>query len=352
MQVARRLDGRRVLRCASGLDVPLANLAAAAGLMAAALAVAAYALGVGATELGIGGALRAVFGADMGGDQAFALWQVRLPHIFLGFMAGWCVALSGAMLQSLAQNPLADPGLLGLSQGAMVALMVLLVFFPDLPHGLAPFVALAGGLGVAVLILVMVGWEQADGLAILLMGIALETTLSAVASLLILYTPPETSYALSDWLAGSLFGASWPIISAFAPWFALSLPVILLAGPSLKSFDLGDEAALALGENVRRTRPAILLAAVLLTSASVTAVGPLIFLGVIAPHIADAVSRSTGRARLGLSALVGGLLVVGGDTLTRSVTSGVALPTGLAITIIGVPLFIATLRLRALRTVQ
>ncbi|MEW5420999.1 FecCD family ABC transporter permease [Amorphus sp. 3PC139-8] len=352
MRTARRLDGRRVLRFASGLDVPLANLAAAGFLLVLVLMIMAYALGVGATALGIGDALRAVVGAGIGDGQAFALWQVRLPHILLGFMAGWCVALSGAMLQSLSQNPLADPGLLGLSQGAMVALMVLLVFFPGLPHGLAPFVALAGGLGVAALILFLVGWDQADGLAILLMGIALETTLSAVASLLLLYTPPETSYALSNWLAGSLFGASWSVIAGFAPWFALSLPVILLVGRSLKSFDLGDETALALGENVRRSRPAILVAAVLLTSASVTAVGPLIFLGVIAPHIADAISRSTGRTRLVLSALVGGLLVVAGDTLTRANTSDVALPTGLAITIIGVPLFIATLRLRALRTVQ
>lgn len=352
MRIDRRLDGRKVWQLRSGLELPLANLAAAGVLLLATAAMAVWSLGSGATGLRIGDLFSALIGGGLSPDGSFALWQVRLPHIILAFMAGWCVALTGAMLQSLAQNPLADPGLLGLSQGAMVTLMAMLVLFPDFPQSLAPFAALAGGLGVGLIVLTLVGWGNSDGLAILLMGIALETTLSAVASLLILYTPPETSYALSDWLAGSLFRASWSVIAAFAPWFLLSLPVIGLVGRSLKSYDLGDQTAMALGENVRRGRPAILVAAVLLTSASVAAVGPLIFLGVIAPHLADALSRASGTARLVLSALVGGLLVVAADLLTRSVTGEVAVPTGLAITILGVPLFIAALRLRALGSLR
>lgn len=349
MKLDRRLDGRPTLAFGSGLAIPLGNLAAFCCLAGLALLLAGLSLSLGATRIGPGETLQALFGGDTDADQAFALFQVRLPRILLGFMAGWCVALTGAMLQSLSQNPLADPGLLGLSQGSLVAVMVLLVFFPQVPQAVAPLAALAGALGVGALLLLLVDWRNAGGLAILLMGIALETTLSSVTSILILYAPPETSHGLSEWLAGSLLRSDWPAIAGFAPWFALSLPVVLLLGPRLRTFDMGDTMAMALGEEVRRSKPFILVAAVLLSSASVTAVGPLVFLGILAPHLAGFLTRAAGRARLALSALMGGLLVIAADILTRTATGGVAVPTGLAIVIVGAPLFIVALRLRALR---
>ena len=123
--------------------------------------------------------------------------------------------------------------------------------------------------------------------------------------------------------------------------------MILVLGHRLRSLDFGDQLAMALGEAITWTKPAILIAAVLLTSAAVTAVGPLIFLGVMAPHLANFLAGASGRSRLVLSAMVGGLLVIAADTLTRGFAGEVALPAGLSIVVIGVPLFIITLRLRA-----
>ncbi|PTW56557.1 iron complex transport system permease protein [Breoghania corrubedonensis] len=349
MTLTRATDGKPVLLFSSGLQIRIGNLAAAGFLGLLALALTAMALQIGATHTGLFDLLAGLSGGALDPDQAFALLGVRLPRIVIGFMAGWMVAMAGAMLQSLARNPLADPGLFGLSQGSMVVIMLLLVFVPEAPRGLIPVAALAGGLAVALALIWLAGGARSSGLAILLMGIAVDTVLSSVTSILILYTPKETSYSLSDWLAGSLFQASPTAILAIGPWFVLSLVIAFLTGRALKSYDMGDELAQALGEPVARSRPLILLAAVLLSSAAVTAVGPLIFLGVMAPHLAGFVSPARGRARLILSGLAGGVLVVGADCLTRALAGDIALPLGLSLTILGVPLFVITLRLRALR---
>ncbi|UUX49279.1 iron ABC transporter permease [Nisaea acidiphila] len=345
-------DGRKVLRLQSGLEIRLDTLWATGLLCAAALGFSALAISVGATRTGLQDFIALLTGAKLDEGQLFALLDVRLPRLVLGFMAGWCVALTGAMLQSMSQNPLADPGLLGLSQGSMVTILLLMVFAPAAPIGLVPVAAILGGLGVAALLLWLTGGGQSDGLAIVLMGIAVETVLSSVTSIMILYLPPETSFAVSDWLAGSLFQASWDVIGALAPWFALSLPAILLLGRALRCYDLGEETAMSLGEPVRRTKPVILFTSVLLTSAAVTAVGPLAFLGVMAPHLANALCPSSGRARLVLSGLTGGVLVIGADALTRRFAGDLAIPIGLALTLLGVPLFVISMRLRAVLTQQ
>lgn len=352
MKLERSTDGKPVLRFQTGLSVKLGNLWACVLLCATALVLAAISVGVGTTDTGLWDLMAMLTGTTPEEDQAFALWDVRLPRLIIGFMAGWCIAIAGAILQSIARNPLADPGLLGLSQGAMLMIILLIVFAPDASRDLMPFAAIAGGLCVAMLLIWIVGGERSSGLAILLMGIAVETVLSSVTSILILYSPQELSFALSEWVAGSLFEASWNRILSFAPWFALSFPAIFLTGQALRSYGLGEEMAMALGEPITRSRPLILFVAVLLSSAAVTAVGPLIFLGVMAPHIAGFLSPATGRARLILSGLMGGVLVIAADMLTRAFAGDLVLPIGLSIMIVGVPMFIIALRLRALRNLQ
>ncbi|MBN9672259.1 FecCD family ABC transporter permease [Roseibium aggregatum] len=349
MRLERSLDGKRVVRFKSGLQIKLGNLYGAGLLLAAALVITAISVSVGTTQAGLADVLRSMFASALPEDASFAVWQVRLPRMAVGFMAGWLVAVSGVFLQSLARNPLADPGLFGLSQGSVTMILVLMVFMPQVPPAALPLAALAGGLMVAFALLWLVGSGNSSGLAILLMGIAMETILSAVTSILILYTPDEVSFALAAWMAGSLLLADWQGAATLAPWFLLSLPVCLLLGRALSAYDLGDETAMALGENVTRTRPLILLAAVLLSAAAVSAVGPLIFLGIMAPHIANAISPSTGRAKLLLSGLMGGLLVLAADAMTRGAAGGLTFPIGLSLTLIGVPLFVIALRLRTLR---
>jgi len=344
-------DGKRVLRL-NGLQMRTGNLRAGIGFAAAALILGAWSVGLGLTDTGLADLIRAIWGEPLSGAQTYALWTVRLPRIVLGFMVGWAVALSGALLQSIARNPLADPGLFGFSQGSMIMIMLLLVIAPVAPKSLVAVAAVTGGLCVAGVLLWLVGGERSSGLSIVLMGIAVETVLSSFGSLLILYLPTETSIALAEWLAGSLFQANWNVIAAFAPLFALSIAGILLAGRATAIYDLGTDMAQALGEPVARSRPVLILFAVILSAAAVTAVGPLIFLGVLAPHIAGFISPAVGRARLFLSGLMGGILVVAADALTRGLAGGIPLPLGLSLTMVGVPLFIIALRFQALRKLQ
>ncbi len=345
-------SGKPVLRFDNGLAIRIGNLRAGIALTLVAIALAAFSLGIGSTDAGLPDFLRSIAGTQIGDDQFYAIWSVRLPRIVLGFMVGWAVGLAGAMLQSVARNPLADPGLFGLSQGSMITIMLLLVLAPAAPKPMMALAALGGGLSVAVLLVWLVGGERSSGLAILLMGIAIESVLSSFGSLLILYTPSETSIALSEWMAGSLFQANWSAIAAFAPLLLVSVVGIVLTGRALSAYDLGNDMALALGEPVGRSRPLILAFSVLLSAAAVTAVGPLTFLGVLAPHLAGFVTPAISRARLLLSALMGGILVVAADTLTRGLVSDIPMPIGLALTLVGVPLFILALRLQALRRMQ
>ncbi len=348
MKYTRAIDGRRVLQLSNGLQIRIENLIVAFGLVAIVFLLALFSLTIGSTQV----SLASMLTGSLNEDMSFAVYDIRLPRILLGFMAGWCVAITGALLQSLSQNPLADPGLLGLSQGSMLTILLLIIFIPTAPLSMIPFTAILGGLTVAALLIWLTNGGQGSGIAILLMGIALETALSSISAILILYTPSETSYAVSSWLAGSLFQSSWSSIMTLAPWCALSIPVILFLGRAVRCYDLGDHRAMALGEQISRSRPLILFASVLLTSAAVAAVGPLSFLGVIAPHLANFISRSFGRARLILSGIMGGLLVIAADALTRSTADSLSLPIGLSLTLVGVPLFILTMRLRAFITLR
>lgn len=348
----RATDGKQVVRLATGLQMRTGNVAASICLLAAVLVLAAWSTGLGLTDTGFADLISALSGGALSDAETYALWTVRLPRIVLGFMVGWAVALSGALLQSLARNPLADPGLFGFSQGSMIMIMLLLIFAPVAPKGLVALAAIAGGLCVAGLLLWLVGGERSSGLAIVLMGIAVEAVLSSFGSLLLLYLPTETSIALSEWLAGSLFQANWSLIGAFLPLFALSIAGIFLLGRATAVYDLGADMAMALGEPVARSRPVLLLFAVILSAAAATAVGPLVFLGGLAPHIATFLSPAVGRARLFLSGLMGGILVVLADALTRGLAGGIPMPLGLGVTLVGVPLFIMALRLQALRKLQ
>ncbi|MEM9438994.1 MAG: iron ABC transporter permease [Pseudomonadota bacterium] len=341
------VDGRRRLRLGS-LRMRVHNLTVAALLAASLIIVALTSLGSGTTVLTLTDVVTALIGQGTPMTE-FAIWQVRMPRILLAILAGFAVAMSGAILQTIARNPLADPGLLGLSQGAIVAAMILAVAVPDLAMGWRALGATSGALATGILILTLVGPSQAAGLSILLMGIAVETTLSAISTMLLVHTPLEVSYQLAAWMAGTMDRASWQLLAGYTPWVALVAPLLLLAGPSLRAYDLGDDLARAIGTPTGLRRAAILLATIALAGATTAAVGPLLFLGIMGPHLAGFLSPATGATRLWLSGLMGAILVVAADFAVRMLGPVMPLQLGLSLVLIGVPLFIMTLRLTARR---
>lgn len=341
--------GTHAVRFRSGLEIKVVDCLFATVLVFSAFGLSWVSLEVGSTDAGSDELWRILLNQPIEPQRFFAIWNIRLPHLLVAFFAGWCVALSGAILQPIARNPLADPGLFGISHGSVTAIMLLLAFAPLASPILVVSVSVLGGIGAAVLLILLVGNDQSSGFAILLMGIAVATVLGSINSFLILYMPSEISYNLASWLAGSLLNADWSTIFWLLPLFILSLIGIACIGRSLNLYALGHEHAMSLGEPVWISRPLLILFAVILSSSAVTTVGPLLFLGVLAPHLACFVSSATGSIRLLLSGLVGGNLVIAADIFTRSGVVGQSPPLGLSFIIIGVPLFIVALRLNALR---
>jgi len=312
MRPARATDGKAVLRFSSGLEIRVGNLLSAAALLVTAVLLAIVSLGSGATDAGLLQLLQSIAGEPASADQAYALWTVRLPRIVMGFMAGWAVALAGAMLQSITRNPLADPGLLGLSQGSMTTIMLLLVLAPAAPKVAIAVAAFAGGPEIRLGLLWLGGGGRRRRRWMPGVCRGDDEGLWFDRAHPLCYTPPETSLALADWMSGSLFQANWSAIGTFAPLFFASLLGLFLLGRATSAHDLGAELARSLGEPVRRSRPLLLIFAVLLSSSAVTAVRPLTLFPLPAPRPPGFLSPARRRAPPFPPAAAGGNLVRGG----------------------------------------
>ncbi len=340
MRWSTSVAGDRVLRLPTGLQIRQRDIRVALVLIGMLAALVLLALGTGSIPVSLG----ALWGGGASADQHYALYGVRIPRIVVGFVAGCSVALSGAVLQSVTRNALADPGILGLSQGAIVTVMLLLVLAPSAPQWLVFLCALAGAVAVALLLFMLAGRERGGSLALLLMGIALESVLSSVSGVLLLYMPSEVSQSLSEWMLGTLFQASPRNMLWMFPLFIVCSLGVLWAGPPTRALELGEELAQSVGEEAGHSRPRLLLFAVVCNTAAVAVIGPLTLLGVMAPHLVAFMAAARSRARLYLSALTGGVMVVLADTISRGIAHDRGLPIGVIITLTGVPLAIILMR--------
>lgn len=317
------------------------------GFFAIAIVLVFLSLSIGSLDVGVRDVLSLFDGGAKEDGASFAVMDIRAPRVALGFLTGASIALAGALLQTLSRNPLADPGLLGLSQGALVAVVLGIVFFPDFAQTNRVALALCGSLCTGLLILTLVGRSRTFGLSIILMGIAVETFLSAMTATAILHTPPALSMQISSWLNGSLSLSDWTLFRQYVPWALLTVTLIIFAGRPSRAYELGNDLASSIGEPVEWRRPLLLLGAVAISGAATATVGPLVFLGVLAPHLTNFLAQASGTLRLFLTAMLGGNLVVAADLLTRLTV--VNLPVNFTLVAIGVPLFVIALRLRALR---
>ena len=349
MKLVHSLDQHLSLRFHNGLEVHIRDIIVSALLLLLSLLLFLTSLHHGITNTGIADFWNLITGHSIAAQSQYVLLDIRLPRLLVAFLIGWSVALSGAILQPIARNPLADPGLFGISHGSLTTTMLLLAILPDASKILVMAASLIGGFGVALLLLFLVGNRNASGFAILLMGIALATILASINSFLILYLPSEASYNIANWMAGSLFQANWDVVFTLLPLVIISLIGILFAGRSLNRLELGNELALALGEPLHWSRPILLFFAVLLSAAAVTIVGPLAFLAILASQITHFLTSAMGSARLFLCGLVGANLVLAADMMSKSSLFDLGLPLGLSFTLLGVPLFIIILNIRALR---
>ena len=275
--------------------------------------------------------------------------QIRLPRVFLAALVGASLAVAGAAFQGLFRNPLADPYIIGVSSGA--ALGASLAVVTGLSLGLAgfsavPLLAYAGGL--ATIILVYHVSRQGDAvpvLMLLLAGIAVSAFLSALVSLFI-YFAGERLHQVVFWMMGGLGAAKWGYVRIMIPYFLVGFGVIYYFARELNALLLGEETASYLGIEVEKLKKIFLAAASLLVAAAVSTSGIIGFVGLVVPHMVRLVAGPDHRFLLPASALCGAILLIGADTLARTIIAPAELPVGIITAILGAPFFLYLLRRR------
>ncbi len=272
------------------------------------------------------------------------VWELRMPRVLTAAAVGAGLALCGAVMQALTRNPLADPYLLGLSSGASVGAVVVIVLGVGL---LLPFAAFAGALVALVATLALANAAGAlTPTRTVLAGLAVSSVFGAITSLVIFWSATGDSYReILNWLLGSLAGTDWTSV-AIAGGAVIVIGVPLLASAkTLDAFAFGDTAAAALGVHVGRSRAWLLTGTALLTGGLVAVSGAIGFVGLILPHAVRLLVGSRHRALLPLSALAGALFLIWADTGARTLFDPRELPVGILTALIGGPVF-AVLMLR------
>jgi iron complex transport system permease protein len=277
------------------------------------------------------------------------VWQLRMPRVLTAAAVGAGLAMAGAVMQALTRNALADPYLLGLSSGASLGAVSVLLLGLSV---LLPVAAFAGALA-ALLLTLLIARAGGAGLAptrTVLAGVAVSSLGAALTSFVVFWTATGDSYReILSWLLGSLAGADWTTVTiAAGALAAVGLPIVL-SGRSLDAFAFGDTAAAALGVHVSRTRWLLLIATALLTGAMVSVSGSIGFIGLVLPHAVRLVVGARHRVLLPLSALVGAIVLIWSDTLARTLFDPRELPVGIVTAVVGAPLFILLLVRRPTR---
>ncbi|MFJ4868438.1 FecCD family ABC transporter permease [Streptomyces sp. NPDC088757] len=284
-----------------------------------------------------------------GSEASVIVHDYRVPRTLLGLLVGVALGLSGALMQALTRNPLADPGLLGVNLGASAGVVVAIAFLGVAsPLGYVWF-ALAGAAAasVGVHLLGSSGRKLATPDRLVVAGAAVTAVLYAFNWGVLLFDP-EAFDQFRFWTVGSLAGRYQDVVLLILPFVATGLVVALLLAPSLNALAMGDQVGRALGVNVGRTRLLAALAVMLLCGAATAAAGPIGFVGLAVPHVARFVVGPDQRWVLTYSTLLAPVLLIGSDVLGRVLGAPGEVQVGIVTAFIGAPLFIALCRRRKL----
>lgn len=320
-----------------------AGLLVAVGVLVLAILLS---IAVGSTQIPLSTVLD-VLAHRGNSNAAIVIWDLRLPRTLLSIAVGAALAVSGALMQALTRNPLADPGLLGVNAGASTAVVIAIAFL-----GLSSLVsyvwfallgaALASGV---VYLLGSRGRGGANPVRLALAGTAVTAALTAFISAITL-TNTDVFDQYRFWSVGSLAGRDASVLTQVAPFLVIGLLLALGLGGALNAIALGEETGSALGAHLTRTRILGACALTLLCGAATAAAGPIGFVGLTIPHVARAITGPDQRWVLAYSAVLGPILMIGADTIGRIVVRPGELEVGIVTAVVGAPVFIALVRRR------
>lgn len=310
---------------------------AALGLLVAALFAAS--LLVGPAAMGLGPSLRALVTGE-GEAVVLVMREIRLPRALLGVMVGAALGLAGAAMQGFLRNPLAEPGLIGVSPaaslGAVLALQtgVAAVWAPALP-----LAALAGAAGAVALLFVLAG-PRGGALMLILAGIALSALAGALVALVLNLSPnPFAAMEIVFWMMGSLADRSMLHVSLAAPFMLVGVVLLARTGRGLDALTLGEDAASALGVSLERLRLQVVLGVAALVGAATAVAGAVGFVGLVVPHLLRPLVGARPSALLPAAALGGAAVVLAADIATRLIAPDRDLKLGVLTAIVGAPFF-------------
>ncbi|WP_218186343.1 FecCD family ABC transporter permease [Terasakiispira papahanaumokuakeensis] len=281
--------------------------------------------------------------ALMGQGEALAeqiVWELRLPRALLGMMAGAALALSGALMQGLTRNPLADPGLLGIGAGAALASATLIIIWPNLPRGLLIPAALVGALLVAWLTWRLSRRHERSMARLLLAGLALNSLVTALLTLMTWRATGDQLRWLLFWQLGSLERADWPLLGVMGSILLFAIIRLNWLARGLDLLSMGEASCRHLGWPVQRLQRETVFWIAVLTATSVALCGLIGFIGLILPHILRLIVGPGHTRLLPLCMIGGAALLLLADLLGRTLLAPQILPPGLMLALIGTPLFI------------
>lgn len=277
--------------------------------------------------------------------QNLIVFEFRLPRIILGVLVGISMGASGCIMQSLLRNDMASPGTLGISSGSGLFVVVFTVFFSaqGVSSAIAlPLLAFVGGITAAGLIFLLSYRRGRDisPTGLILTGVALSSGYSALTMLITLKLNRNQMEFIQRWNAGSLWGDDWRYLAVLTPWTLILVAYVFYKARILNTLHLGSQTATGLGVAVKHEFLGLSLAAVALSSGSVSLGGNFFFVGMISPHMARKLVGPNHKLLLFASCLSGAIIVLLADTITRTVSLGADVPTGIVITVLSTPYFL------------
>lgn len=310
-------------------------------LIVALCVLSLVAIAVGSAGYSIPEILRALFSEEKSTISVIVL-NLRLPRLLLAIMIGASLSASGALLQSVMRNPLADPGTIGVSAGAGTAATTILLLFPNMTNAVPLFAF--GGAALACLLIYSLAWKGGvDPVRIILSGVAINSVLGAYNSLLQLMHSDSLEGVLA-FMNGSLSGRSWAQVQTLAIYAAIGLVLAFMGIKSANTLQLGDEMAKSLGIKVNASRIFLSAVSAFLAAATVSVAGMIGFVGLVVPHISRLLVGSDYKAMLPTSVLLGAVVLLAADTIGRTIVPGMEIPVGIVMAVTGGPFFLYMLR--------
>jgi iron complex transport system permease protein len=274
------------------------------------------------------------------------LWQIRLPRVVLGVLVGASLGVAGALMQGVFRNPLAEPGIVGVSSGAAVgAVLVIVLGLTALGSWVLVVAAFAAGLVTALVVYAMSRHDgRTEVVTLVLTGIAVNAFAGALIGLMSFFSTDEELRSITFWSLGSLATATWSGVLIALPGTVVGLLLAPRFAPSLDLLAIGERSAGHLGVDVERTRRCVVVVVALLTAGAVAVAGILTFVGLVVPHLVRMVVGPGHRLLIPASALLGAAALVLADLVARTIAAPAEVPVGVLTALIGSPVFFWLLR--------